>query len=81
MEYKENFKLFSSNLFLTTSVPYSLSWFLDLKVVISQFIDTKNDFKNSQLHTNINELFNTNAMRLVVLKTILSDKGNCGIDS
>lgn len=38
MEYKENFKLFSSNLFLTTSVPYSLSWFLDLKVVISQFI-------------------------------------------
>lgn len=81
MEYKENFKLFSSNLFLTTSVPYSLSWFLDLKVVISQFIDTKNDFKNSQLHTNINELLNTNAMRLVVLKTILSDKGNCGIDS
>lgn len=81
MEYKENFKLFSSNLFLTTSVPYSLSWFLDLKVVISQFIDTKNDFKNSQLHTNINELLNTNVMRLVVLKTILSDKGNCGIDS
>lgn len=73
----------SYDLFLTTEIHYIIlsAGFYLWNHCNNSWRYNKTDFKSSQLHTNINELLNTNAVRTTVLKTIPSHQGSVALST